>query len=130
MKILVGYDGSNSAMDAVKLAVIHARAFDAQVLAVNSKRGGKETSPKEIKAAEDQLAYIESFLADKEISHKTHLLVRGLDPGEDIVRFASENFVEEIVIGIKRRSKVGKLLFGSNAQYIILNANCPVVTIR
>lgn len=130
MNILVGYDGSNAAMDAVKLAVIHARAFDAQLLIVNSLKGGKESSPEEIKTAEEQLAYIESFLAEKKIAFKTHLLVRGMSPGEDIVRFASENFVEEIVIGIKRRSKVGKLLFGSNAQYIILNANCPVVTIR
>ncbi len=130
MKILVGYDGSNAAMDAVKLAVIHAEAFDGQLLVVNSLKGGKENSPKEIQTAEEQLAYIDSFLADKKVAFQTHLLVRGMSPGEDIVRFASENFVEEIIIGIKRRSKVGKLLFGSNAQYIILKANCPVVTIR
>lgn len=130
MKILVGYDGSNAAMDAVKLAVIHAKAFKAELLVVNSLKGGKENSPEEIKVAEEQLAYIDTFLADKEVGHQTHLLVRGMSPGEDIVRFASENFVEEILIGIKRRSKVGKLLFGSNAQYVILNANCPVVTIR
>ena len=130
MKILVGYDGSNAAMDAVKLAIIHAKAFDAELLVVKSMKGGKENSPEEIKTAEEQLAYIDSFLAEKKIPFKTHLLVRGISPGEDIARFAMENFVEEIVIGIKRRSKVGKLLFGSNAQYIILNANCPVVTIR
>jgi len=130
MKILVGYDGSNAAMDAVKLAVLHAKAFGAQLIAVNSKRGGKETRPEDIKAAEEQMAYIDSYLTDKNVDHETHLLVRGMSPGEDIVRFASENSVEEILIGIKRRSKVGKLLFGSNAQFIILNATCPVVTIR
>ena len=36
----------------------------------------------------------------------------------------------EIIIGVRRRSKVGKLLFGSNAQYIILMAQCPVVAVK
>ena len=38
--------------------------------------------------------------------------------------------VEEIIIGVRRRSKVGKLLFGSTAQYVILNAPCPVVSVK
>ena len=37
---------------------------------------------------------------------------------------------DEIIIGLQRKSKVGKLLFGSTAQYIIMNAPCPVVTVR
>ncbi|MFZ1202247.1 MAG: universal stress protein [Desulfobacterales bacterium] len=41
-----------------------------------------------------------------------------------------EHRVDQIFIGIKHRSKVGKLLFGSNAQHVILNAPCPVVTVR
>ena len=47
-----------------------------------------------------------------------------------VVQFAKDTGIDEIVIGIKRRSKVGKLLFGSTAQYTILNANCPVLTIK
>jgi nucleotide-binding universal stress UspA family protein len=50
--------------------------------------------------------------------------------GEDLVQLAEENNVEEIVIGVRRRSKVGKLLFGSTAQYVILNAKCPVVSVK
>jgi nucleotide-binding universal stress UspA family protein len=38
--------------------------------------------------------------------------------------------MEEIIIGVRRRSKVGKLLFGSTAQYVILKAPCPVVSVR
>jgi nucleotide-binding universal stress UspA family protein len=53
-----------------------------------------------------------------------------MTPGEDLVDFAKEQAVDEIIIGIKRRSKVGKLLFGSNAQYIIIKAPCPVVTVK
>ena len=61
---------------------------------------------------------------------ETHLLMRGRTPCEDLVWFAEENQVEEIVIGVKRRSKVGKMVFGSTAQYVILNAPCPVVSVK
>ena len=33
-------------------------------------------------------------------------------------------------MGVRRRTQVGKLLFGSTAAFVILNAPCPVITIR
>ncbi len=62
------------------------------------------------------------------IACETHVLVRGLTPGEDIVDFAKDHKMDEIIIGIEKKSKVGKLFFGSNAQYIILESPCPVVS--
>jgi nucleotide-binding universal stress UspA family protein len=59
----------------------------------------------------------------------THVVVSALSAGEDIVQFAEQNSIDLIVIGVRRRSKVGKLLFGSNAQLIILTAPCPVLTV-
>ena len=53
-----------------------------------------------------------------------------MEPGEDIVGFAKDNGADEIIIGVKSRSKVGKLLFGSTAQAVILQAHCPVVTVK
>jgi len=46
------------------------------------------------------------------------------------VEFAADKKVDEIIIGIEKKSKVGKLLFGSNAQYIILQSACPVVSVK
>ena len=53
-----------------------------------------------------------------------------MEAGEDIVAFANEKQVDEIIIGVKSRSNLRKLLFGSTAQTVILEADCPVVTVR
>ena len=71
-----------------------------------------------------------SMLLDKNIACKPVLSVRGLEAGEDLVQLADEHKADEIIIGVRRRSKVGKLIFGSTAQYVVLNAACPVVTVK
>jgi nucleotide-binding universal stress UspA family protein len=130
MKILVGYDGSTSAKEALKLARKHARAFKGSVDIVTSKEKGTEQQQQEIDEAERGLEWAKSMFAEKGLECRTHLLIRGLAPGEDILEFARENAVDEIIVGVKRRSKVGKLLMGSTAQYVILQAPCPVVTVK
>ena len=70
MKILVGYDGSNSAKDALKLAITHANAFDAQVMVIKSLTGGTVTEDAEIINANDDLAEAEKILKDN-LSHPT-----------------------------------------------------------
>lgn len=130
MKILVGYDGTNSAKEALNLAKTHAKTFGATVEVVTSMEKGTEGQREEIEQAERGLEWAKSLFDDNDIPCKTHLLIRGLTPGEDIVGFAEENKVDEIVVGVKRRSKVGKLLMGSTAQYVILQASCPVVSVK
>lgn len=130
MKILVGYDGSNSAREALQLALKHAKAFGAGVDVVTSMVKGNEAQREGIKNAEGGLSYAEGLFKEHGIDCSTHLLIRGLTPGEDIVQFAEEKNPDEIVIGVKRRSKVSKLIMGSTAQYVILKASCPVVTVK
>ena len=130
MKILVGFDGSNSAKDALALAKKHAAAFDAEVTVVTSLTGGSVTHAVEVEHATEDLEAAKKMFEDDGIRCQTKLLVRGMTPGEDLVEYANEKAVDEIIIGIKRRSKVGKLLFGSNAQYVIIKAPCPVVTVK
>jgi nucleotide-binding universal stress UspA family protein len=130
MKILVGYDGTNSAKEALNLAKEHAKAFGGSVDIVTSMEKGTESQREDIEQAERGLEYAKSTFEDSNLDCSTHLLIRGLSPGEDIVEYAAENQMDEIIVGVKRRSKVGKLLMGSTAQYVILQAGCPVVTVK
>jgi nucleotide-binding universal stress UspA family protein len=57
------------------------------------------------------------------------LLLTDQEAGEKLVDFARTEKADQMFIGIQKKSKVGKLIFGSTAQYIILNAPCPVVSI-
>lgn len=130
MKILVGYDGTNSAKEALNLAKSHAKVFGASVEVVTSMQKGTESERKIIEQAERGLEYAKSLIEEDGIDCNTHLLIRGLSAGEDLVEFANENRIDQIVVGVKRRSKVGKLLMGSTAQYVILQAECPVITVK
>jgi nucleotide-binding universal stress UspA family protein len=130
MKIMVGYDGSNVSKTALDVAILHYKAFKGKIFLVSSMTKGTEGEQEQIKATEKELATLKSDLEAQGIACETHLLIRGMEPGEDLVRYSQEQQIDEILIGIRRRSKVGKLLFGSTAQYVILNAECPVVTVR
>lgn len=130
MKILVGYKGTNVGKDLMDIAIKHARAFNGEILIVTSLVGGERTDSLEINEAEKNLEQAHAYFKDFGVASETHLLIRGLEAGEDIVTFAREKNVDEILIGIRSRSKVGKLLFGSTSQVVILDAHCPVLTVK
>lgn len=130
MKILVGYRGTNVGQDLLELARKHAGAFEGEVLVITSLVGGEKTKTEQIIEAETLLDEAKSYFDKNDIDCETHLLIRGNSAGEDIVRYAEEKKVDQILIGVKSRSKVGKLIFGSTAQYVILKAPCPVTTVR
>ena len=130
MKILVGYDGSQQAKDALELTKKHALAFQGSVYVVTSLLGENQTEPSEIEQAEEGLDFAKSIMSQSGIPVETHLLIRGLTPGEDLVEFAREHGIDQIVVGVKKVSPVGKLIFGSNARHVILNAPCPVLTVK
>ncbi len=131
MKIMICYDGSNVAKDAMDLAKQRAKVLNGQICLVRSMEGGPDVPKKDFDNAERELTELaETVFITDGIDCEPHFLVRGLDSGEDLVQFANEYDVDEIIIGIRKRSKVGKFLFGSTAQYVILEAPCPVLSIK
>jgi len=130
MKIAVGYDGSNAGREALRMARRCASAFQASVDVITSMSKGTESEQEQILQAEKGLEYAKTVFEKERIPCDTHLMIRGMSPGEDLAQFVDENSMDLLVVGVKRRSKVGKLLMGSTAQYVILKSQCPVLTVK
>jgi nucleotide-binding universal stress UspA family protein len=130
MKILVGYNGSEVAKSALALAKSYAKMQDALVYVVISLEGGVGEKIEEINEAAENLKFAQDFLERDGIRCRTEQLVRGLTPGEDLVKFAKENEIDHLFVGIEKKSKTRKMLLGSTAQYVILQAPCPVTSVK
>ena len=130
MKILVGYNGSEVSKAALSQAKSYAKMYDALVYVVVSLEGGVGEKIEEISEAADNLKFAQDFLERDGIRCKTERLVRGLMPGEDLVKYANENEIDHLFVGIEKKSKTRKMLLGSTAQYVILKAPCPVTSVK
>jgi nucleotide-binding universal stress UspA family protein len=64
------------------------------------------------------------------VDHELTQLVASKDAADQILRLADELNAELIVIGLRRRTPVGKLILGSQAQTILLEAECPVLAVK
>jgi nucleotide-binding universal stress UspA family protein len=130
MKIIVGYDGSNGAKKALELAQTHANAFNAEIYLLASLEQGPTLLKDDIEKTENDLERLKRPFDSDGIHCETDVVVSHLSAGEDLVQFVQDNNIDEVFIGVKKRSKVEKLVFGSTAQYVILNAPCPVIVAK
>lgn len=129
MKVVVGFIISPEGEAALNAAIEEARLRSATLVVVHSLHGGgrdEELLPEYTRALQDVEERLRSVGVDFEIRE----LVRGNSPGDDLLQFAADEGADLIVIGIRRRSPVGKLVLGSNAQDIILGASCPVLAVK
>jgi nucleotide-binding universal stress UspA family protein len=130
MKFLVAYNGSAESKAALDLAIKHAALFKAKVFVITSMEGGHSEKPEDIARVNQELDLVRRQLENAGVEHEVQEMARGLSPGEDIVIFAQDNHIDQIFVGIEKKSRTRKLLLGSTAQYIILKAACPVTTIK
>jgi nucleotide-binding universal stress UspA family protein len=130
MKFLVCYEEADPSSAILKEAQAHAKVWNASLVIVKAVTRELPIKHSKILEMEKEMeTNVSKQIEDVDITYNVQLLVTSLEPGEKLVKFAEEEEIDLIFIGIIKKSKVSKLLFGSTAQYVILHASCPVVTI-
>ena len=131
MKFMICFDGSEESIEALKAAQEHAKVWNARLEVVNTITRVEPLKHSDVKKAEDKLEkQISELLGGDAPPYAVSLLLTDLTSGEQLVKFAEDEKIDQIFLGIIKKSKVGKFLFGSTAQYVILHSPCPVVTVQ
>jgi nucleotide-binding universal stress UspA family protein len=128
--VVVGYVPKPEGEAAVDRGIDEARLRGLKLIVVNSHRGGREYDDETSVQTRTQLTALEARLRDSGVEYDLREMVRGFEPAEDLISVAETNDAELIVIGLRRRTPVGKLILGSNAQRILLDAPCPVLAVK
>jgi nucleotide-binding universal stress UspA family protein len=128
--IVVGYVPKPEGDAALDKAISEAKLRNAKLVVVNSHRGGHDFDQPAAEQAESDINAVRIKLDESGVPYDLRQLVRGFEPAEDLISIAEANSAELIVIGLRRRTPVGKLILGSNAQRILLDAHCPVLAVK
>lgn len=115
--IVVGYTAKPEGRAALERSIRMARAGGATIVIVH-------TAPAE------ELVGLDEEMAATGVAYEIHQAPDVLDPAEELIKVSESSPDPIIVIGLRRRSPVGKLLLGSNAQRVLLDASCPVLAVK
>ena len=126
--IVVGFVPTKEGRAAVARAAEECLLRKTPMVIINSSRGGRDLGPDN--PADRELDTLMAELAERGIEVDTRHLIRGNEPAEDLIAVAGEMKADFIVIGLRRRTPVGKLILGSNAQRILLDAPCAVIAVK
>jgi nucleotide-binding universal stress UspA family protein len=128
MNVVVGYVPTPEGESALSHALEEARSRGARLVVVNTSRG--DALVDERFADEDQIDALSGRLSTSGVDHEIIHTIRGREASEEILSVARERRAELIVVGLRRRSPVGKLIMGSTGQRVLLEATCPVLAVK
>ena len=128
MSIIVGYRPTPEGTAALEAAISQARKDAKLLVVINSSRGDALVDKRY--AEDEEIVGIEERLKKEGIEHLVQQPVRGNDAATEVLQAAEQHRADLIVIGLRRRTPVGKLIMGSTAQQILLEAGCPVLAVK
>ena len=128
MTIVVGYVPTPEGEAALIRAGEEARLREEKLVVVSSTRGesGAAAAYPQTSALSRMVADIKGEGVDVEVQHKE----QARDPADEILAAADAAGASLVVVGLKKRSAVGKLMLGSTAQTVMLGAKCSVLGVR
>jgi nucleotide-binding universal stress UspA family protein len=125
MTVVVGYSADDYGRAALAHGVEAAREKDCRLVVVNASTGQSLVDKRF--AHEDEIRSITAALTEQGLDVEVrHEVVKDV---ADAVLAAAEG-ARLVVVGIRRRTPVGKLILGSVAQRVILEAGCPVLAVK
>jgi nucleotide-binding universal stress UspA family protein len=130
VSIVVGYIPTREGRAALRKAAAVCELRRTDLLVIQSTNNGKEYDPDEVIRFESVLDGVRRRLLDGGLTVEVQQLAQGNEPAEDLIEVAESSRADLIVIGLRRRTPVGKLILGSNAQRILLDASCPVLAVK
>jgi nucleotide-binding universal stress UspA family protein len=128
MTIVVGYVPTPEGEAALTAAISEARLREEPLHVVNTSRGDSLVDSRF--ATGDALAEVRRRLDESGVVYEVDQHVGSHEASEEVVDLADRIRASLIVIGLRRRTPTGKLLTGSQAQRILLHANCPVLAVK
>jgi nucleotide-binding universal stress UspA family protein len=128
--VVVGYVSKPEGEAALTAAIAEAKLRSSTLVVVNSHRGGESFDGAKAVKSDAELDAVNKRLEASGVDFEVRQLVRGFEPAEDLIGIAESTDAELIVIGLRRRTPVGKLILGSNAQRILLDARCAVLAVK
>lgn len=128
MTIVVGYTPTPSGRAALVAAAVEAGNRGQTVVVVNSSRGDAISDPGYAQQAD--LDWAVTTMEEAGVSFTIRQQVRGREASEEVLDVLHEVAADLCVIGIRRRTAVGKMLMGSNAHRILMEAPCQVLAVK
>jgi nucleotide-binding universal stress UspA family protein len=128
MTILVAYVPRPEGQAALEKGIEIAQRRHERLVVVNASPGGTQEDPS--MADVTDVERIEKLLDDTGLEAEFKQFVRGKRAVEEIEAMVNALGVSVLVIGLRKRSPVGKLLLGSVAQEILLEVSCPVLAVK
>jgi nucleotide-binding universal stress UspA family protein len=126
MKILLAYVPSATSEAALAFAVQEARAHDACLVVVASSTA---RDPRKAQGVTDRRPLAER-LAEFDVPFEMREVDRRDDPADDILTAIEEEHVDRAVLGVRRRTPIGKFILGSTSQRVLMEAKCPVTCVK
>jgi nucleotide-binding universal stress UspA family protein len=126
-EIVVAWSPDEFGRAALTHAVAEARMRGTGIVVVNATRGDALVDDRF--ASDDDLHGVRAGLEEAGLSYDVRQSV-GADVGDQVLAVAVEVDAALIVLGLRRRTPVGKLIMGSVAQRILLGAHCPVLAVK
>ena len=128
MTILVAYVLRPEGRAALDKGIEIATRRNERLVVINAGPGGRQEDPSIVNGYE--VERVEERLATLPIKAEFRQFVRGKSAIDEIEELVAALQVSVLVIGLRKRSPVGKLLLGSMAQEILLNVECPVLAVK